>query len=100
MEVNRQSKQLHKHSLPIVMVAFALVVLSVALLDRAGGSNITDADAIARGLVTHVVHVQPTANGLAQVTLGDPADNLQPAGASLAGGPSQAGRIAQLYLDL
>jgi hypothetical protein len=100
MAVNRTSKQLHKHSLPIVVIVLALLVLSAAVFSRFRTGNLTAADAVAAGLVTHVVHVQPTTDGLAQVTLGDPANNSQPAGASLAGSLTRAGRTAQLSLTL
>ena len=74
--------------------------MSALVLNYSNSGDLSTETAIARGLVTHVVHVRPTTNGLAQITVGDSPSNLQPAGASLQSGLGQAGRTAQLSLAL
>jgi hypothetical protein len=103
MEVNPASKGLHKHALPVVMVMLALLSVPVIEFSHAAANDPSPSvgSSLARGLLTPVIRVQPTNDGLAKVTLAQPlaADQNPTAGASLAG-PAQAGRAAQLSLSL
>lgn len=59
MEVNQTPKQLHKHTIPIVMIIIALLALPVIILSHYNASSLNTETVLARGLMAHVVHVQP-----------------------------------------
>jgi len=80
MEIDTPPKQLHKHALPIIMMSLAVIVLSAAAM--LNGYTTGQPNAVARGLVTQVVHIKPAHNGLVKFTLST-APSPAPAGASL-----------------
>jgi hypothetical protein len=63
MEV-KPAKQLTKHTIPVVMAMLALLALPAAALAFYKADNPKVETAIAHGLVTRVIHIRPTANGL------------------------------------
>lgn len=96
MEVKTPPKQLLQHTVPVLMIITLLFAVSAAMLSGRGalGLNQAQDNVVARGLVTRVFRVQPTANGLAKVTLNNSGFGLS------SDGVSQAGRAAQLSFEL
>lgn len=77
------SKNLHKHAVPVVILLTGLLIVSTMALY---GSSTT---AVARGLTTRVIDIKPSSKGLANVSLRQtetPPLNL-----------NQAGQTAQYY---
>jgi hypothetical protein len=99
--VNPSVKRLARHSLPVLMIAAMLLVVSVLVLSGYGnlGLNPAQQSAVERGLLTRVVQVRPTANGLAEVTFAQP-PTIGTASPSLQTGLVQTGHSAQFSLDL
>jgi hypothetical protein len=95
----RRAKRLHRHVVPVVMIALALLVLPAIVSNGYKGNGPHSATILSRGLVTQVLHVRPTADGLAQVTFGSPptGTNTNPA---LQLGLAQIGQSVQLSLSL
>jgi len=103
MEVKPPSKQLHKHAAPIVMIALGLLALPAIMFSHYNSTSLPAEGILARGLVTHVLRVQPTPNGLAKITL-DSSSTANTIGSnvdsSLGSGLAQTGRTAQLSIYL
>jgi len=93
MEVS--PKQLHKHAIPVVMVMMILLILPAAALTNNPAEN-----SLAKGLVTRVINVRLTNNGLVDVSLNDPATDNPPVGSYVNNGLDQTGRDARLWLKL
>lgn len=70
MEINAK-KQLHKHAAPIVLLLLALFTMTAVTLDALQSGSVSTEIALGRSLVTQVLHVQPTANGLVKITTGN-----------------------------
>jgi len=68
MEVT--SKHLHKHALPVVMLLLAFGLISAACYGYFAQMGPNGQAELARGFVSQVVHIRPSANGLAHVTIG------------------------------
>jgi hypothetical protein len=102
MEVNSPPKRLHRHALPVAMVAAALLALPVIVFSRYNTTSLPAEGGLARGLVTRVLYVRPTSNGLAKISLDNPAANktASAVGLDLNGYIAQAGRSVQLSLEL
>jgi hypothetical protein len=102
MEVNSPPKRLHKHVIPVIMIAAALLVLPIIAFSRYNTTSLNTEGSVARSLVTRVLYVRPTPNGLAKVTLGSPAksETDSNAGSSLRSNLAGAGSTAQLSLNL
>ena len=102
MEVKSPPKRLHIHAMPLAMIAVALLALPVVLFSRYNTGSLPAESRLARGLVTRVLYVRPTSNGLAKVTLGSPATGEMDSntGLSLPNGLGEAGSTAQLSLNL
>jgi hypothetical protein len=100
MEIESPPKQLHTHAVPIVVIAVALLALPVIAFGRYNTTSQRTELALARGLVARILHVKPTPNGLARITLNNPATSATSsnAGSKLSGGLAQAGRTAQLSI--
>jgi hypothetical protein len=92
-------KQLHRHAIPIVMITTALLALSALAFSSYNADSLNTETALARGLVTRVLHVTPAPNGLAKFTL-DPSPTTSNVGSSLPASPADSGRTAQLSLTL
>ena len=94
-------KQLHKHTVPIIMIALAFLFVAVATISGKVDSVAETESALAKSLTTNLVKIEPKPNGLAKVELNNPReDTIEPkAGASL-DGLSQVGRSAQISLTL
>jgi hypothetical protein len=101
MEVDQAPKQLRKHAVPVLMVILALLMLPAAQL-ISNNSNIHSGTVMARDLIARTVHIRPTSNGLAKITLNDPTSvtSGQSAGSNFQTGLGQVGRTAQLTLEL
>ena len=99
MEVTNQPKQLSRHAVPVIMIMAAFMVLPISAFIGYNDVNRPTNGSLAKGLVTRVINVRPTPNGLASITLNhSPArTNVPLAGSYLDGNP---GRIAQLSLQL
>jgi hypothetical protein len=84
------------------MVATALLALPVIAFSRYNTASLNTEGSVARGLVTRVLYVRPTPNGLAKVTLGSPPKSEIDANAvsSLQNGLVGAGSTAELSLNL
>ena len=63
MEIN--SKQLHKHAMPVVMLLVGLMIVATLAFGN------TDSG-VGRGLGTRVIHVKLSGSGLAKITLTAP----------------------------
>jgi hypothetical protein len=61
------SKQLHKHAIPVIVLVVGLFMISALALSNDINSN----NSVPKGLFTRVVHVKFSANWLAKVTLQD-----------------------------
>jgi hypothetical protein len=96
----KQPKRLHRHALPVVMVAVVLLALSAILLGSYNGIGLDSENIISRGLVTRVLQVRPKPNGLAEVTLNNSSLTGVNAGSDLQTGLAQAGGTVQLSLNL
>lgn len=86
-------KRLHHHALPIVIVAIAILIVStpLALHQNTLTGNGT---ALAHDLTTRPLHVTPTSNGFAHITLNENSnEHISPE-------VSQAGRSAELTFNL
>jgi hypothetical protein len=70
MEIN--SKRLHKHALPVVMLLVGLTIISAIAFGN------TNNNAVGRGLVTRVIHVKLYGTGLAKITLAAPQPRTEP----------------------
>jgi hypothetical protein len=80
MELNFK-RHLHEHALPVVMLAVALTILSAACLGYyQHGRSYTEAQ-LGRALFSPLVHVNPKANGLAQISVGS-SDQTNPLGSA------------------
>lgn len=82
-----QPKRMHYHSMPIIIVAVAMLVVSIAYLSPQYRGN-----SVIHGLFTRTLRVTPAANGLAHISL----NKEQPVGSSV----SQSGRTVQLIFNL
>jgi hypothetical protein len=102
MEVKTPPKQLLKHTLPVLMIIIMLFAVSTVMLGGQGALDLNQAQnsALARGLVTRVFRVRPTANGLAKITLNNSAAPDPVAGSGLTDGLSQTGRVARLSFEV
>jgi|GEM_PF-2583336 len=65
-------KKLHHHALPLLLLGLVLTLLSAASFGYYRDAGLSAEVSVARDLLTQVVHVHPTANGMAQVTVGEP----------------------------
>lgn len=92
MEMSHQSKQLHRHAVPVGLVLLVLLTVSAVLM-IVYPSGPTSSSSLTRGLVTQVIHVQRAPNGLAKVTT----EKNQPAANS---NFNDIGRAAQFTLSL
>jgi len=81
------------------MVAAALLALPAIILNGYNGTGPNSASILSKGLVTQVLHVRPTPNGLAKITFG-PAPSGPNANPALQAGLAQAGATVQLSLSL
>ena len=61
------AKNLHKHSLPVLGLLAVAFVLSISVADRVATAS--DRTFLAKVLVTRIVRVEPTANGLAHIQI-------------------------------
>lgn len=88
MEIVDQ-KKLHHHALPLALLSLAFILLSAACFGFYRNAGLNTEVSIGRDLLTQVVHVRPTANGTADVSLGE----AQPAPV---GPAAQAGQASSL----
>jgi len=79
MEVNKyqQSKKLHYHALPLIIISVAYLLVSVAF--AAGQyTNSTNEVAISHSLFSPTLHVSHTATGAVHVTVNSSPRSLSP----------------------
>jgi hypothetical protein len=96
VEMNPAPKQLLKHTVPLLLIMALLTGVFILAWNGRSQTELTEGNAAARDLVSRVLEVKPSANGLAEVTLNHPTA----AGASLQNGVAQAGQVTQFLLDL
>lgn len=91
MEMSR-SKRLGRHALPVIMIMAVMTLVSVVALS----SHDNALGALGRGLVSRVIHITPSTNGWAEVSLEKP----QPVMTTGLSSATEAGRKAQLSFSL
>ena len=97
MEIDYLSKRLHKHIAPLVMLAIGLFGVAAVAVSHFQTGNLDTEITLGRGLVTQVVHIKPTANGLGHISLGEKIEPITDNKGLQ--GFSEAGRSAQLFLE-
>jgi hypothetical protein len=90
------SRPLHEHAVPIVMLVMALTIVSAACYGYYANASSNAGAGIGKALVSQVVHVRAShsKNGVAEVTVGD--DKTAPSLSSA----SDAGRVTDLSYSL
>jgi hypothetical protein len=95
--VMESSKNLYRHSIPVLLLAFGCLVISIVSFHTYDQNNA--GSALLHSLTAGIISVSPERNGLAKVTINHP-KVMKPSSQNLNGIAGTAGDAAQLNLTI